>query len=558
MLLIPAYEPLIALTIQGGIVVFGAALLGRWRMVKPCHPLTERPQIRRFSLANLMMATALTAVGTAIIANAPLLNAAAWRSVVLIGFCSGVASLTGYWVALQSIFKRQWFAPAMGILLVGAAGQVLAKLDWFYPSATRLTYPDLRGVTSVPDATLAGFTGWPPDIGGVLGSLRPSISITPWLGIICVGAVITFAATLTGRWLERTRQMSVRPTRRRSAVLVMAVATLLLAWPAMRTLWLMATPRTLRTIALPTPNGFDYFLTAERQCPPSLIVDGPTFDESTATTSQMTRAVGEVAPALATIRRGLTMSAVVELPEAYSESEGLDHSRRRRSAMRGFAAEGELAKRNDGPHAGLKSYLDLLDYGYAIRHGGLIADCNFGFAIAGAGRYFVLNDLRKWHADDCRRASERITELIDAMEPYNLVVERDIAWGQRALGWHGRLLQVLNDVANVPIERYASPWLNDAAQSKLLVAELSLQAYRDQQGEWPLDWADVEKLGLRPLAIDPYSPTGDKLQYRRTAEGYRLYSVGPNGVDDGGTPPPEVNTEVGDLLLEVGEPIASE
>lgn len=127
LLLVPAYEPFIALTIQGYIIALGVAMLRRWRIVPPNPSSLERTGVGRFSLATLIIATTLTGVVAAIISNVPVLNADAWRSVILIGLCSGAAALTGYWLASQS-FKHQWFVAVIALLVVGAAGQILAKL----------------------------------------------------------------------------------------------------------------------------------------------------------------------------------------------------------------------------------------------------------------------------------------------------------------------------------------------------------------------------------------------------------------------------------------------
>jgi hypothetical protein len=41
--------------------------------------------------------------------------------------------------------------------------------------------------------------------------------------------------------------------------------------------------------------------------------------------------------------------------------------------------------------------------------------------------------------------------------------------------------------------------------------------------------------GKAPETLDVPDPfTGRTMQYRRTATGFRIFSVGPNGVDDGG------------------------
>ncbi len=67
------------------------------------------------------------------------------------------------------------------------------------------------------------------------------------------------------------------------------------------------------------------------------------------------------------------------------------------------------------------------------------------------------------------------------------------------------------------------------------VTVLALKRWRLEKGEYPLNLDDLLDAGfLKQLPMDPYS---DKpLVYRRTGDGFVLYSVGGNFEDDGGKP----------------------
>ncbi|MCS6830422.1 MAG: hypothetical protein NZ749_07240, partial [bacterium] len=66
---------------------------------------------------------------------------------------------------------------------------------------------------------------------------------------------------------------------------------------------------------------------------------------------------------------------------------------------------------------------------------------------------------------------------------------------------------------------------------RLLYTALRLEEFRKTQGRYP---ASLQVLGNSPHFIDPFS--GKPFVYRSQGGRYVLYSVGPNGVDDGGSP----------------------
>jgi hypothetical protein len=80
-----------------------------------------------------------------------------------------------------------------------------------------------------------------------------------------------------------------------------------------------------------------------------------------------------------------------------------------------------------------------------------------------------------------------------------------------------------------------------ATQNALLTVAYALRAYRLEHGRYP---ATLAALTLDYLAVVPVDPfTGAPLRYWPLGTGYRLYSVGPDGKDDHGTPinePPHI------------------
>ncbi len=70
--------------------------------------------------------------------------------------------------------------------------------------------------------------------------------------------------------------------------------------------------------------------------------------------------------------------------------------------------------------------------------------------------------------------------------------------------------------------------------SRLRLAELAfaLAGYRSDHGRYPPSLKDLSPAYIAEIPKDPF--TGEDLHYRTPGAGYLLYSVGPNGRDDGG------------------------
>ncbi len=90
----------------------------------------------------------------------------------------------------------------------------------------------------------------------------------------------------------------------------------------------------------------------------------------------------------------------------------------------------------------------------------------------------------------------------------------------------------------------------ERAQTQLQLTDMAfaLAAYRSDHGQYPADLAKLVPKYLDELPTDHF--TGAKFVYKREGKGYVLYSLGPNGFDDGGRgqymqPPPGASPDQG-------------
>ena len=72
-------------------------------------------------------------------------------------------------------------------------------------------------------------------------------------------------------------------------------------------------------------------------------------------------------------------------------------------------------------------------------------------------------------------------------------------------------------------------------QNGLLLVTFALRAFRLENGRYPASLAELAPSYLKKLPEDPFAAQGT-FKYKRMGNSYVLYSVGPDGTDDSGTP----------------------
>jgi len=70
---------------------------------------------------------------------------------------------------------------------------------------------------------------------------------------------------------------------------------------------------------------------------------------------------------------------------------------------------------------------------------------------------------------------------------------------------------------------------------RLLEIQLALHVYQLQHGSYPASLNQLVPAVMKQLPADPFSDS-QSFKYRRVHSGYLLYSIGPDGVDNGGCP----------------------
>lgn len=521
LLLIPAPEVFMTLVLQAAVVATGISaahqMIGRWR--------GEQPERWRFSVTTVLLATALCGLASAVIVRASSLNLPAWQSIFVIGVVGGIASLLGYWGARRSGRWRRAAAmvavTAGALLLAALAGSV----DWFASSTL-----------------LGGY--WPPqpvdpsDPNASLFVMDTAVLIRVWMATVpSISWLTAVVVWLAAPWHATARvAVNGRQGLRRMCAVMAVASAVCIAFPAACVLGRMLLPDPIPQIAVPRPNGYDDFIAAGRILE-GTVISTANFDYSTAGYASLKGAAKGVRPGLKRAREGFGKPHLVpvDFTDAMVTTDKLGSLR---TLARAFAATGRLAELDGDVDEALRAYLDAIRLGHACRRGGLIIDGLVGLAISGVGERSLYGVHPSLSPGQCMTAAAQLNEVLGSSEAFSEIEHRDRTWTQHAMGWHGRLVFVLEDTPPGQSRgRYAWMFTAEQARLQLLKAHLWLRAYQLQQGQLPDDWQAVESAGYPSLPRDPLDPTGAPLRYLRTTEGFLLYSVGLNGADEGGAEP---------------------
>ena len=158
-------------------------------------------------------------------------------------------------------------------------------------------------------------------------------------------------------------------------------------------------------------------------------------------------------------------------------------------------------------------------------------------AVRRMGNAWLAGFREKLSAAKARESAEVILRIEAGREPLEDTMLRDKIWNDR-FTWREMLLRtVLSDLQGMewpePMERGIEKIaMEEQCYARLLAIDLLIRAYRREQGQRPATLDEIALEGHPEMVIDPYS--GEEFIYYPTEQGFLLYSVGENGVDDRG------------------------
>jgi len=211
--------------------------------------------------------------------------------------------------------------------------------------------------------------------------------------------------------------------------------------------------------------------------------------------------------------------------------------------------EAVLAQREGRTNDAIRVALEEYRLGNALSHGGALGRWNAGRSIEGIGAARITRLRNSLSADECRQLINALQKIETEREPLEEVFAREAAWADRSYEWHDRLGWHVSRVAAlfaISHVHLSNTW--QQVRTEALLGTLALCGYRREHDQFPAALSDLVPEYLPTVPQDPFS--GKPLVYHRTATGYLLYSIGPDGKDDGGRRVAPGTTAPGDYVLE--------
>jgi hypothetical protein len=206
-----------------------------------------------------------------------------------------------------------------------------------------------------------------------------------------------------------------------------------------------------------------------------------------------------------------------------------------------------LAELEGDTQRALQSYLDVMRLGSASVRGGLADHLWQEHSLLRFGGGAIASLRGQLSPDQCRQAIEVAQSIEANLEPAGEVLARHAVWTECVRGGHWRIGQWLDGRLRRWVEQTAV-W--NQVRMRLLICELAVEQYRLERGSEPAALIELVPGYLPSVPMDPCS--AGPLRYRQAPSGPLVYSVGPDGVDNGGEPMQRWEIAVaipGDVLL---------
>lgn len=282
---------------------------------------------------------------------------------------------------------------------------------------------------------------------------------------------------------------------------------------------------------LPNPNGYDDLVRAGN------LITASTNSPHEMDLETLTQFIADNAESLRLARVGLSRTCSVPTAEVLTNfGARMSDLAATKSLALLLAGEGRLAALQGRTNDALRCYVDVIRLGNEASRGGFVIHRLSGIACEAVG-YVPLSKMAtgldceqvRWLMHELETVDQSRVTMEEVMVRERQFVRHEMFKSKNPILWVTGWWQ-----ARDSLKKWRLRDANIIARLRLLTVELALRCQVSGQGRVP---ARLDELVPNQLARVPVDPFGSQpLHYVPSGTNWLLYSVGPDGVDDGGKP----------------------
>lgn len=301
----------------------------------------------------------------------------------------------------------------------------------------------------------------------------------------------------------------------------------------------------------PVPNAYDELL----DLAPSLSKRTGFWNEMADQELAATVAANE--PTLTQARRLLRQDHAVSIDwsadKRWFSDVHMGRSQKFRELARAFAAEGKHAQSSGDTRRAVACGLEALRLTPVASYGGLGVDYLVGLGIQQGSLQWLRDACETATLEDCKYLLNNLPDVRKQMEPPAELSKREHQFMRQINGVYQTFVtDYLFNANRKEFEEQLTESLRKAqAATELLRLHYAIRAFNLVENRLPNSLSELAGRELKTVPADPFG--NGEIVYVPGKDRYILYSVGPNGVDDGGVQN-ERNLSADDLFLEPSEP----
>lgn len=485
---IRAYEPLLVLLIVLPLLAVASAWQAR-QQSRRLQTISSGSSHWRFGLSELFQALTLFGIGlglwVAALRGEPLLE---WHSLPIAALLMAVFAWRAWQVAVKPRQWQNWLKLAGGLLAIMIAESFLLR-DWMHTS-------DIFGTTGI-----RGWTGFPRDV------VMVPVMYVPLAVLLVLGTRLMRAMS---------SESCENPARRRyariTAGVLLLVAGLPMSWLYFRMLGPPLIPET------PVSQGDVYRQLREL---------GTRIRQATPTSAQQILSQAE---------QLLQQPAAVPLDfrkaTLAQDNDIGPFNDLRRALIAESSRQETLGKRDEAVQFALAN----VRLGTVLQRGGNAVHALVGLQCEIIAIFRLAEMRTKLAPHHCRAIVAELERSEALRDPADEIADRGRRWDDLAMRWRYRLHAIVvedyyDENAKDGIFLYFGRDRN-AAYGHLLRTDLALRAFQQNERRLPKSLAELTPEYLPVPLPDPYS--GKPLGFLPSGDTFLLYSVGPDGKDNGG------------------------